>query len=312
MPQTGLYSSLPDLIALRRAARELPLFSTPQRRSALLGLHHAHLRGRGIDFDQVRRYQPGDDVRNIDWRVTARMQEPYTKLYHEERERPIYLLTEQSQQLFLGTSRQLLSVLAAEACALMGWSALGHHDRVGGLIFGDTCFREIRPRRSQQGLLQLLHQLATANQQLGPDGHPPEAGNRASLVMALRRAREILRPGSLAIVICGERALDEQAEQQCQLLGRHTDLLLLPLADPLDHALPSAGLLPFTSPDGHSTLEIDTHNSALRLAYHQQALQRQQRWQQLSLRLGAPLLPLETSRPALEQLQQHLLPGRRP
>ena len=152
----GIRVTLSELIEMRHRVREVQLFSTPSQRSPLIGLHHSKLRGRGVDFDQVRVYQAGDDVRTIDWRVTARTQEPNTKLFHEERERPIFIMVEQSCRLFFGSGQMFKSVLAAQAASLIGWAALGHNDRVGGLVFGDNEHYEIKPRRSKQSLLQLL------------------------------------------------------------------------------------------------------------------------------------------------------------
>ncbi|WP_134675458.1 DUF58 domain-containing protein [Ectopseudomonas khazarica] len=300
--QAGIQVDLGELIEMRHKAHEVPLFSTPARRSPLTGLHHSRLRGRGVDFDQVRVYQPGDDVRTIDWRVTARTQEPHTKLFHEERERPIFIIAEQSQRLFFGSGQCFKSVLAARAAALIGWAALGHNDRIGGLVFADDEHHEVKPRRSKQSLLQLLNLLARANQALGPDSQANLA--RDNFGLALRRAREVLRPGSLVIVLCDERALSDNAEQQLSLLARHTDLLLLPMSDPLDHALPAAGLLRFTQ--GGMQLEVDSHNGDLRQAYRAQAQAREARWQRLAQKLGVPLLPLSTQFELIEQLQEQL------
>lgn len=300
----GIRVNLADLIEIRHRVRELPLFSTPARRSPLVGVHHSKLRGRGVDFDQVRVYQAGDDVRNIDWRVTARTLEPHTKLFHEERERPIYILVEQSRSLFFGSARAFKSVLAAEAAALIGWAALEHNDRIGGLVFGGGEPQEIRPRRSKQSLLQLLSRLVRANHGLN-DRLPLEPD---SFGLALRRAREVLRPGSLVVVICDERTLSDTAEQQLLLLGRHSELLLLPISDPLDHALPAAGLLRFTQ--GGGLLELDTHDSDLRQAYRALGQQRQASWQRLAQRLGVLLLPLSTQHDLFDQLREQLQPRR--
>lgn len=297
---SGLRVDLAELIEWRHRVREVPLFSTPHRRSPLIGLHHSKLRGRGVDFDQVRIYQAGDDVRTIDWRVTARTQEPHTKLFHEERERPIFLVVEQSRRLFFGSGRVFKSVLAAQAASLVGWAALHHNDRVGGLVFGASEHHEIKPRRNKQSLLQLLGRLVRANRALDCD--TPEQPEAFSL--ALRRAREVLRPGSLAVVLCDERTLGDAAEQQLSLLARHVDLLLLPLFDPLDHALPAAGLLRFAQ--GAARLELDTLDAPLRQAYHRQGEARQARWQRLADRLRVPLMPLDTQSDLVEQLRSHL------
>ncbi|WAH57222.1 DUF58 domain-containing protein [Pseudomonas silvicola] len=300
--EPGIRVSLAELIEMRHRVREVQLFSTPGQRSPLIGLHHSKLRGRGVDFDQVRVYQAGDDVRSIDWRVTARTQEPHTKLFHEERERPIYILVEQSQRLFFGSGLMFKSVLAAQAAALIGWAALGHNDRIGGLVYGDGEFYEVKPRRSKQSLLQLLNRLVRVNQSLHTDRrHDDEA-----LSMALRRAREVLRPGSLAFIICDERALSSAAEQQLSLLSRHCDLLLLPLSDPLDHALPAAGLLRFAQNDAQ--LELDTLNPELRKAYRAQSEARIARWERLAQKLRVLMISLSTQSEMIEQLRAYLNP----
>ena len=307
--QAGIRTDLKQLIDMRHRVREVQLFSTPGRRSPLIGLHHSKLRGRGVDFDQVRVYQPGDDVRTIDWRVTARTQEPHTKLFHEERERPIYLLVEQSRQLFFGSGLMFKSVLAARAAGLIGWAALGHNDRIGGLVFGGQDNHEIKPRRSKQSLLQLLSRLSRANQALSAD--TPLL--RDSFGQALRRAREVLRPGSLVVILCDERTFGDSSEQQLILLARHTDLLLLPVSDPLDHALPTSGLLRFA--DGDAQLDVDTEDAELQRSYAAQAQARQARWQRLANKLGVPLLSLSTGQELIEQLHEHLdnlRPGKSP
>jgi uncharacterized protein (DUF58 family) len=300
IPQPGIRVSLSELIEMRHRVREVQLFSTPSQRSPLIGLHHSKLRGRGVDFDQVRVYQAGDDVRSIDWRVTARTQEPHTKLFHEERERPIFILVEQSRRLFFGSGLMFKSVLAAQAAALIGWAALEHNDRVGGLVFGDNEHYEIKPRRSKQSLLQLLNRLVRVNQSLHTE-IPPD---RDAFGTALRRAREVLRPDSLVIVLCDERALSDAAEQQLSLLSRHSDLLLLPLSDPLDRALPAAGLLRFA--ERGAQLEIDTLNPELRRAYRQQGEERTARWELLAQKLRVLLMPLSTQAELVEQLREYL------
>jgi uncharacterized protein (DUF58 family) len=292
--------TLASLIEMRHRVREIRLFAMPNRGSPLSGIHHSRLRGRGVDFDQVRVYQSGDDVRNIDWRVTARTQVPHTKLFHEERERPVFILAEQTRRVFFGSSLVLKSVVVARAAALLGWACLAHNDRIGGLVFGDRAHHQIRPRRSKQSLLQLFSRLEHFNQGLRATDEPsPEA-----FVQALRRAREVLRPGSLAIILCDERGLDDQTEQQLTLLARHVELMLLPVYDPLDHDLPSAGLLRFQQ--GHTRLELDTSSPTILDAYRAHAQARVARWQQLAQRLNVMLLPLSSAQDPVEQLREQL------
>ena len=299
--QPGIRTSLAELIEMRHHVREVQIFSTAARRSPLIGLHHSKLRGRGIDFDQVRAYQPGDDVRTIDWRVTARTGKAHTKVFHEERERPIFIIVEQSRRLFFGSGLALKSVIASHAASLLGWAALEHNDRIGGLVFSDSEHHEVRPRRSKQSLLQLLNWLVRANQKLSTDTLPSP---RDSFSLALRRAREVLRPGSLVIILCDERALGDTAERQLSLLARHTDLILMPLSDQLDHALPAAGLLRFSELQAH--LAMDTQDAELRQRYAALSEARQLRWQRLAQKLRVLLLPLHTAENVVEQLRELL------
>jgi uncharacterized protein (DUF58 family) len=169
-------------------------------------------------------------------------------------------------------------------------------------VFGNNEHYEIKPRRSKQSLLQLLNRLVRVNQSLHTENEP----DRDAFNIALRRAREVLRPGSLVIVICDERTLTEGAEQQLSLLSRHCDLLLLPVSDPLDHALPAAGLLRFA--ERGAQLELDTLNFELRQTYRAQAEARIARWELLAQKLRVLLMPLSTQSEMVEQLREYLNP----
>ena len=148
-PAHGVYAELADLIALRYGARNLQIGKRKRALSVLAGPNKSNFRGRGIDFEEVRGYQPGDDIRTIDWRVTARTGSAHTKLFREERERPVLLVVDQRNSMFFGSQHCFKSVLAAQLASLLAWSALNNGDRVGGLVFNDNQHREFRPRRSR-------------------------------------------------------------------------------------------------------------------------------------------------------------------
>jgi uncharacterized protein (DUF58 family) len=281
----GIRITLSELIEMRHRVREVQLFSTPSQRSPLIGLHHSKLRGRGVDFDQVRVYQAGDDVRTIDWRVTARTQEPHTKLFHEERERPIFIMVEQSCRLFFGSGLMFKSVLAAQAASLIGWAALGHNDRVGGLVFGDNEHYEIKPRRSKQSLLQLLNRLVRSTRACTPKagnrrpGHGPAPWPRSAAprqpgdrdlrrTRADRRRRTAAEPARAIATCCC-----------CRCPTRWTT------------PCPPPGCC--VSRRG-AQLELDTLNVDLRQAYKAQAEARIARWELLAQKLRILLMPLST------------------
>ncbi|MCL5041192.1 MAG: DUF58 domain-containing protein [Gammaproteobacteria bacterium] len=312
MPETsapGVLVSLTELLDARLQCRELPLFSTPQRSGRQRGKQRARLRGRGVDFDRVRIYQPGDDMRSIDWRVTARTGAAHTKVFNEERERPVFILCEQSSRLFFGSQLQFKSVLAAKCAALIGWAALANNDRIGGLVVSDLQCRESRPRRNRHALINLLRLLHQANHQLAGVNLQSLPEQRVEPVnLALRHAREIMRPGSILFVLCDHSAISRLDQGQLGMLAAHNEIVLLPLSDPLEAELP-AGVWDFT--DGHQQYQIDSRDAQVRYRYQAEHLAQQQQWQRLAARLHCHLLPLTTGTPALEQLSV-LLTGHLP
>lgn len=293
-----IHVSLQGLLDIRYQLKGLTLFSANNRRSPLVGSHHSKLRGRGIDFDQVRLYLPGDDIRSIDWRVTARSQQAHTKIFHEEKERPIFILLEQTKSLFLGTQHSLKSIVSAQLASLLGWAALESNDRVGGLVFNEQHQRLVRPRLSKRSLLQFLNYTVQLNTDLTTD---KENSPNNSLLNALKQAKEALRPGSLLFLIVDERNLDEACQQVIKYLSIHLDIVLLPVYDLIDHELPKAGLLRFAQ--GDREIIIDTHNRRLRTAYETQAKERQLIWQSLAKKITAKLLPINTEQSAIEQIR---------
>ena len=182
---------LEELLALRGAAHGLSLHGRKAARSAPLGVHSSAQRGRGLEFQEVRPYVAGDDPRNIDWRVTARRGRPHTKLFREERERPVWLLVDLQPGLFFGTRRQLKSALVARTAALLAWTASLGGDRVGAVIAHGAGETRILPARARQtGVLPLLDALLQSQ--------PKAPGEPAPLALegALRALLPLARPGS--------------------------------------------------------------------------------------------------------------------
>lgn len=297
--EKGVHTSLEELLEMRYLLKGLTLFNANNRRSPLVGAHHSKLRGRGVDFDQVRVYLPGDDIRSIDWRVTARSQQVHTKLFHEEKERPVFLLVEQTKSLFLGTGQSLKSVVCARLASLLGWAALDNNDRIGGLVFNELEQRVVRPRLTKRSLLQFINYLSQMNSQLINEPLTPVLTN--NLLLAFKQAKEVLRPGSLLFIIIDERSLDFASQQILQHLAIHMDIVLLPVYDPIDHELPQAGYLRFAQ--GGQQLMLDTNNHKIRAAYTQQAIQRQQQWQELTKKIAAKLFPINTEQDLIEQIK---------
>src|SRR5271169_4103366 len=165
----GAYAELDSLIALQFKAGGFSLRHNQPVHSLLFGRRASHVRGRGLDFEELRGYVSGDDVRRIDWRVTARMQKPFVRIYSEERDRPTMLVVDQRINMFFGSRVSMKSVVAAEVAALTAWRAFHQGDRVGAFIFNDDDTDEVRMHRSRANVLRILDRISYRNHQLRGD-----------------------------------------------------------------------------------------------------------------------------------------------
>lgn len=304
-PATGAYVALETLIGLRFPASQLQLTRRNRALSALTGPNKANFRGRGIDFEEVRSYQAGDDIRTIDWRVTARTGSAHTKVFREERERPVLLVVDQRGSQFFGSQHCFKSVLAAHLAGLLAWSALGNGDRVGGLIFNDSHHREVRPRRSRKTVLTILSQIEAFNRSLplaGSDDH--------SLAAMLDNLRRIARPGtSIYLVSDFYGAEDPAVREHLFRLAQHSEITALACTDPLETRLPPAGRYAIT--DGQQRSELLTADRHLRHSYQQEQEQRMAALGTDLQRLGIPLLRASTAESPFLLLQHYFGEQRR-
>ena len=246
-------------------------------------------RGRGLEFEEVRAYAPGDDVRSIDWRVSARTGRVHTRLFRTERERPVYLLLDQRQPMFFGTRGSMKSVQAAHAAALLAWAALAGGDRVGGIVLGNSRVREIRPRRSRRAVLGFLRIASEANAALGASASDPTQTRMASALSLLRR---LCRPGSLVLVLSDFHDWTDDCAVQLRLLARHGEVHGLHVHDAMELALPAAGSARFS--DGREAVLVDTFSEALRDAWSRDAGARLLRLQEAFRTAQARLTPVPT------------------
>lgn len=278
-----------QLIALRLAARQLRLAQQHRHFARQSGHHVAPFKGRGLSFQQLRAYQGGDEIRHIDWRVTARTMQPHTRLFEEERERPVMLCVDQRRSMAFGSRQCFKSVLACHTAALLAWNALEHNDRVGGFVFSDQQHAESRPRRSQRAVLHFLQQLASFNQQLLTTAAEAAPQTLSTVFEELRR---ITRPGSAVFILSDFHDFDDNAERQLALLTRHNDVLAIETSDPLEAQLPLRGHLALS--DGRQRLNIDI-DSALQQRYQQHYQQRRDALHSALRKLGIARLSLQTN-----------------
>jgi len=259
----GIHLGADELIALRPRCHALRLPMRQAAASALAGAYRSRFRGRGVDFLESRNYQPGDDIRNMDWRVTARTGRAHTKVFQEERERPVLVVLDAGPSLFFGTRRRLKSVAAGQLAAAIAWAAVRRGDRIGGFLFAPGRHRELRPAGGRRGAMRLIQGLV--------DWLEPERQDRATpdpLSAALERVRHTVRPGSLVIVLSDFFTLDEDCNRHLSRLRQHNDVIGCQVVDPAEYRLPP-GRYPIT--DGERAALLDTGQGESRQRYEAMA-----------------------------------------
>ena len=303
----GAVITLQQLLIQRHAARTLEYLMHSRSIAGISGLHLSKMRGRGIDFEEFRPYQAGDDIRLIDWRVTARTGRPFTKVFREERERPVIIAVDQTQNMYFGSQVAFKSVVAAQAAAVFCWLAIDNGDRVGGLVYSDNSSALVRPKRSRRSALHLLNQVFLYNQRLqgakaleqqqviDPDFKP-------GLASALGQIRRITKPGSTLYVISDFMTLDAKALRYLNQLARHNNVVCCLVYDALEETLPVPGIYSIT--DGSHKGAINTHNSKARARYREHFKERMQYLEGELDKLQIRLVKMRTNQLVVEQIRE--------
>lgn len=260
----GIHLGATELIALKPRCNALSLPMHSPAASSLAGAYRSRFRGRGVDFVESRNYLPGDDIRNMDWRVTARTGRAHTKIFQEERERPVLVAVDISQSLYFGTRSKLKSVAAGEMAAAVAWASVRRGDRIGAFLFTAEDHRELRPTGGRRGAMRVIQGLVDW---LDPD--KPHQGFKP-LSVSLERIRHAVRPGSLVLIISDFFNLDDQCHRHLSRLRQHNDVIGCQVMDPAEEFLP-AGRFPIS--DGENSAMLDTHEELSRRKFDQMSSQ---------------------------------------
>ena len=290
------------LIRLNGPARAIAL-DVLRVNSLQTGAYVSHFRGRGMEFDESRPYQPGDDPRSIDWRVTARSTTAYTKLFREERERPVLVVVDLRSNMHFATKGCYKSVNASRAAALLSWAAHHRGDRLGGLIFGDSTHRELKPKLGRQAALRFVHELVGH-----PDWqkHASEAvsSDQQPLTQAMAALRRVARPGSLVVILSDFLGFSLAAQSYLSSVARHNEVLAVFLNDPIEQTLPPPGRYRLVREDDE--IAIDTFAKPARRDYELAFERRRHELEAFCQRYGVHLLPMSTEDDPVTALQTAL------
>ncbi|SDZ48694.1 DUF58 domain-containing protein [Pseudomonas sp. NFIX28] len=250
-----VYVSLAQLMALEFKARPLSFLARQPRASILAGGHASRLRGRGLNFDELRRYQPGDDLRHLDWRASLRTGKPVVRTFTEERDRPALILVDQRMAMFFGSRRSFKSALAAELGALAAWMALQAGDRVGALVFNDQRIDSIAPLRSRKRVAALCSRIVEHNRALNA-GNPDHEGDD-QLDKVLQQCLALAGHDHLICIVSDFAGAGPRTLQLLRQLAAHNDVIAMQVYDPLALDLPANGRLRVTQGELQVELAVE-------------------------------------------------------
>jgi uncharacterized protein (DUF58 family) len=304
-PSARAHVALDELVRLKGRAAGFSFLPRQPVSSVLAGRHGSRLRGRGLDFEELRHYQDGDDPRSMDWPATARLGSPYVRVFTEERDRETLLVVDQRLTMFFGSRRATKSVVAAEAAALAAWRVTALGDRIGALVFSDNEMLEFPPDARSPSVMRILNGIVGLNAKLWADaGAEPSPG---AFNKALERATRLAGHDWLIVLITDATGADPESRRMVSRLTQHNDVIAIRIYDPLEADLPDVG--PAVVARGDAQIEIDTGRRNLRAGFSEAFADLQSRIEGLSHERAIPLLPISTARDTATQLREIL--GRR-
>ncbi|MEK7949206.1 DUF58 domain-containing protein [Luteolibacter soli] len=298
----GVYADLGDLMRLRFKTGGINLLPRHTTNSVLSGRHASRLRGRGLNFEEIRRYLPGDDIRQMDWKVTARTKRPHVRVYTEERGRDVLLVVDQRLGMFFGSKANFKSVTAAEVAAMVAWRVIASKDRISAIVFGDADLTIVPGGGSVAQVMRILGAILERNHALGIDRGI--VAGPAMLNASLGRAERMVKHDALVVVVSDGRGSDEETNGILSRIAAHNDVAVAMIYDPLEVELPAAGPRVFAS--GDLQLEVDTSASALRRGFQEDFQQRLARAKRFLLQREVPLFPVRTDDDAVKQIRRLL------
>lgn len=301
-PPPEVQVRIADLMALEPAARGLGFFSRQPVRSILAGQHGSRLRGRGLDFEELRRYLPGDDLRQLDWRASQQLGKPYVRTYSEERDRPSLVVVDQRMGMYFGSVRSFKSVVAARVAALSAWMAFQAGDRVGGLVFSDAGMDSVRPLRSRERIQALFAAIARRSQSMRADQPDVDASGR--LNQALEGALAHAPHDCLVCLISDFAGADDTTLRLLRRLAAHNDVVATLVYDPLALRIPLRGRLVVTQ--GELQVEVAADRKQVREPLSAFFSGRLHDVAELLRRSRVPLLSIDTAEDTATQLRREL------
>ncbi|MDZ7370673.1 MAG: DUF58 domain-containing protein [candidate division KSB1 bacterium] len=254
------------------------------------GEYHSVFKGRGMEFAEVREYQIGDDIRTIDWNVTARQGRPYVKVFDEERELTVMLLVDVSSSGEFGTVRQMKGEIAAEICALLAFSAIKNNDKVGLIIFSDQVEKFVPPRKGKSHVLRVIREILY---------HKPQ-GTQTNIAAALEFLSRVARRRSVVFLVSD--FISSGYEKALQIANKRHDLVAVTIIDPREIDMPDVGILELEDAETGEILLLDTSSLEVRREFAQRTREWSEQREKLFRTLAVDSIDIRTDQPYIEPL----------
>ncbi|MFC0809993.1 DUF58 domain-containing protein [Ensifer sp. P24N7] len=295
----GAYVSVDNLVALESIATDLTFLRKAPVRRFLAGRHESRMRGRGLSFEELRTYMPGDDVRTIDWRVTARTGQPFVRVYNEEKDRPALIVVDQRTNMFFGSRRSMKSVAAAEVAALCAWRVMTLGDRVGGVVFNDVKQEAIRPHRSRGAVIRFAETISIQNNALSADSDIERSPGQLNAVLGSVAA--LARHDHLIIVVSDFDGHGPETRDLLLRMSVANDVIAVLVYDPFLLDLPRQGEMVVSG--GALQAELQFGRGNVRDAVDSFARNRGRELLSWQEEMGLPMLPVSAAEEVAPQLR---------
>lgn len=307
LKSNGVELSIDELIIYQNKASLIKLNGSRQLHGHMSGNYLARSKGRGMEFDEVRHYQTGDDIRTIDWRVTARTGKTHTKLFREEIERPVIIATDLTRSMLFGSKLLFKSVQASHLAALISWHTKQRGDRLGGIVFNDHTHTELKPRSRKHGVLHYLHALATCHQsslQASAKAQPSIEQSDQSFAENCLRLRQVSRPGSMVYLLTDGHNICQDAIRHLANINRHCELVICLISDPMEHSLPTVDSKQNVAiTDGSTNQTLTLGDKSTEAKYREQAHAFISNKEAMLLKTGARVIHFDAGQSLEEQLK---------
>lgn len=297
----GIHVSLDELVAQRRYVPLLSFDSVGFSRSEGAGVHKSPFRGRGMEFDEVRAYYPGDDIRLIDWRVTARTGETHTKLYREERDRPVLFLGDFRAEMHFATKNAFKSVIAARLLAALAWSSREHGDKIGAIVLSGQHYFKIAPHRQMRRLMEIFNSIVTA-------ANDKFQGQTKSLSDALAELRRVSKNGGRVYILSDFHDFDEESKKHLTYIAAHCDVVCVQIFDVLEETPPPPGA--YRISDGKKSVVMHTDDPTWRKNYEKLFLEPREELKKFCKSRRIIYIPLRTDEDMAQTVRAGVLKSR--